>query len=207
MFGKIQKEIKCDIMDLQSPSSAHVQPTVIPCTASEFRVPGLDADRSTDSSLDASSLDSWEEINSVESEDPDSELVRASVEDIRESLESMSLLKVNGDYGMEVSTDSSTHLFSSKTERVQAPEKNRLAKGKVEKFPEKKLHVKAKGEKVPEKKRLAQGKKEKVPKLDVPGSAKRYFLAFFHVVVDMILVPYLFICFLLFLFPVDHDAG
>ncbi|KAB1207803.1 hypothetical protein CJ030_MR7G024846 [Morella rubra] len=173
MFGKIQKEIKCDIMDLQSPSSAPVQSTVIPCTASEFIVPGLEGDRSTDSSLDASSLDSWEEINSIESEGPDSELVRANVEDIKENLESMSLLKVNGDYGMEVSTDSSTHLFSSKTERVQAPEKNRLAEGKVEKFPERKLHVKAKGEKVPEKKRLAQGKKEKVPKLNVPGSAKR----------------------------------
>lgn len=191
MFGKIQKQIKCEIMDSQCPNSAHVQSTDIPHTVSQLTVIDLEGDRNSDSNMEDSSLNSWEEINSDESDDPDTELVRANVEDINENLESISELKVIGDDSMEARTDSLTHSFSSMKERTWAPEKTLLAEGKGDKVPEKKLHVKVKvkGDKVPEKKLhvkvkgenvlekkpRAKEKRVKVPKLGVPGSAKRYF--------------------------------
>lgn len=174
MFGKIQKQIKCEIMDSQSPNPAHVQSTDIPYTVSHLAVLDLEGDRNRDSNMDDSSLNSWEENNSDESDDLDTELIRADVEDISENLESISVLKVTGDDSMEAKTDSLTHSFSPKKERTWAPEKKLLAEGKRDKVPEKKLHVKVKGENVLEKKPRAKEKREKVLKLGVPGSAKRY---------------------------------
>jgi hypothetical protein len=177
MFGKIQKQISCEIMNSQSPNSAHVQSTDIPHTVSQLTVLDVEGNRNTDSIVDDSSLHSWEN-NSDESDDPDTELVRENVEDISENLESISVSKVIGDDNMEARTDSLTPSFSSKKEKTWAPEKKLLAEGKGEKVPEKKLHVKVKGENVLEKKPRAKEKREKVPKLGIPGSAKRYFRVF-----------------------------
>jgi hypothetical protein len=174
MFGKIQKQIKCEIMDSQSPNPAHVQSTDIPFTVSHLAVLDLERDRNRDSNMDDSSLNSWEENNSDESDVLDTELIRADVEDISENLESISVLKVMGDDSMEAKADSLTHSFSPKKEGTWAPEKELLAEGKGDKVPEKKLHVKVKGENVLEKKPRAKEKREKVLKLGVPGSAKRY---------------------------------
>ncbi len=172
MFGKIQKQINCDI--IQSPSSAHVQSTDIPYTSPPLTVLALEEDLNKASNVVASSLGSWEEITSDELDNTDDEFVRAEVGDSRENLETVGLLKINvGDNSMETRKDSLTDSSSSKLERVQVLEKKLLAKGKGEKVPEKKLHAKVKGEKVPEKKLLAKEKRVKIPKLDIPGSAKR----------------------------------
>uniref|UniRef100_A0A2N9EC14 RRM domain-containing protein n=1 Tax=Fagus sylvatica TaxID=28930 RepID=A0A2N9EC14_FAGSY len=172
MFGKIQKQINCDI--IQSPSSAHVQSTDIPYTSPPLTVLALEEDLNKASNVVASSLGSWEEITSDELDNTDDEFVRAEVGDSRENLETVGLLKINvGDNSMEPRKDSLTDSSSSKLERVQVLEKKLLAKGKGEKVPEKKLHAKVKGEKVPEKKLLAKEKRVKIPKLDIPGSAKR----------------------------------
>ncbi|KAF5443193.1 hypothetical protein F2P56_035772 [Juglans regia] len=172
MFGKIEKQIKCDIMNPRSPSSSHVQSTAISNSASELRVPDFEGYQ-TDSNVDDSSLDSWEEITSDESDNPDNKLIGANVGDIREDLKSISAVKLNSVDSMEARTDPLAHSFSSKIERIPAPEKQLLAQGKREKVSEKKLHVKAKGEKAPAKKPVGKEKREKVPKLAIPGSAKR----------------------------------
>ena len=124
--------------------------------------------------MDGSSLDSWEETTSDESNDRDAEFVRADVGDSRENLETVGVLKINVDNNsMEPRKDSLTDSSSSKLERVQVLEKKLVAKGKGEKVPEKKLHAKVKGEKVPEKKLAIKEKRVKIPKLGIPGSAKR----------------------------------
>lgn len=182
MFGKIQKQIRCAIINPQSASSSHVQSEAISNSASELRLPRYQ----TYSNLDDSSLDSWEEITLDKSDNPDSKIIGANVGVIREELESMGAMKLNGDDSTEAGTDPSAHPFSSTIERILAPEKHLLAEGKREKVSEKKLHVKAKGKKVPEKKPVSKEKREKVPKLAIPGSAKRYFQvsSILHSVVD-----------------------
>lgn len=124
--------------------------------------------------MDGSSLDSWEETTSDESNDRDDEFVRADMGDSRENLETVGVLKINVDNNsMEPRKDSLTDSSSSKLERVQVLEKKLVAKGKGEKVPEKKLQAKVKGEKVPEKKLAIKEKRVKIPKLGIPGSAKR----------------------------------
>ncbi|XP_030961308.1 uncharacterized protein LOC115982746 [Quercus lobata] len=171
-FGKIQKQINCDI--IQSPSSAHVQSTGISNISPRLAVLGLEEDLNTASNVDGSSLDSWEETTSDESNDRDDEFMRAEVGDSRENLETVGVLKINvGNNSMEPRKDSLTDSSSSKLERVLVLEKKLVAKGKGEKVPEKKLHAKVKGEKVPEKKLAVKEKRVKIPKLGIPGSAKR----------------------------------
>ncbi|XP_075656915.1 uncharacterized protein LOC142627022 isoform X1 [Castanea sativa] len=171
-FGKIQKQINCDI--IQSPSSAHVQSTGISNISPRLAVLGLEEDLNTAFNVDGSSLDSWEETTSDESNDRDDEFVRAEVGDSRENLETVGVLKINvGNNSLEPRKDSLTDSSSSKLERVQVLEKKLVAKGKGEKVPEKKLHAKEKGEKVSEKKLVIKEKRVKIPKLGIPGSAKR----------------------------------
>ncbi|KAG2702134.1 hypothetical protein I3760_06G076100 [Carya illinoinensis] len=169
MFGKIQKQIKCDIMNPRSPSSSHVQSTTISNSASELRVPDFEGYQ-TDSNMDDSSLDSWEQITSDESDNLDNKLIGANVGDIKEDLELIRAMTLNSDDSMEARTDPLAHSFSSKIERIPAPEKQLLAEGKRENVSEKKVHVKAK---IPAKKPVAKEKREKVPKLAIPGSARR----------------------------------
>ena len=134
----------------------------------------MEEDLNTASNADGSSLDSWEETTSDESNDRDDEFVRAEVGDSRENLETVGVLKINVDNNsVEPRKDSLTDSSSSKLERVQVLEKKLVAKGKGEKVPEKKLHAKVKGEKVPEKKLAVKEKRVKIPKLGIPGSAKR----------------------------------
>ncbi|KAL4639193.1 hypothetical protein ACB092_03G199900 [Castanea dentata] len=171
-FGKIQKQINCDI--IQSPSSAHVQSTGITNISPRLAVLGLEEDLNTASNVDGSSLDSWEKTTSDESNDRDDEFVRAELGDSRENLETVGVLKINvGNNSMEPRMDSLTDSSSSKLERVQVLEKKLVAKGKGEKVPVKKLHTKVKGEKVPKKKLVVKEKRVKIPKLGIPGSAKR----------------------------------
>ena len=159
---------------VQSPSSAHVQSTDISNSSRRLVVLGMEEDLNTASNVDGSSLGSWEETISDESNDRDDEFVRADMGDSRENLETVGVLKINVDNNsMEPRKDSLTDSSSSKLERVQLLEKKLVAKGKGEKVPEKKLQAKVKGEKVPEKKLAIKEKRVKSPKLGIPGSAKR----------------------------------
>ena len=134
----------------------------------------MEEDLNTASNADGSSLDSWEETTSDESNDRDDEFIRAEVGDSRENLETVGVLKINvGNNSMEPRKDSLTDSSSSKLERVQVLEKKLVAKGKGRKVPEKKLHAKVKGEKVPEKELVGKEKRVKIRKLGIPGSAKR----------------------------------
>uniref|UniRef100_A0A7N2L9X7 Uncharacterized protein n=1 Tax=Quercus lobata TaxID=97700 RepID=A0A7N2L9X7_QUELO len=113
--------------------------------------------------VDGSSLGSWEETTSDESNDRDDEFVRVEVGDSRENLATVGILKINfGNNNMQPRKDSLTDSSSSKLERVQVLEKKLVAKGKGEKVPEKKLRAKVNGEKVPEKKLVVKEKRVKI---------------------------------------------
>ena len=148
---------------VQSPSSAHVQSTDISNSSRRLAVLGMEEDLNTASNVDGSSLGSWKETISDESNDRDDEFVRVEVGDSRENLATVGILKINfGNNNMQPRKDSLTDSSSSKLERVQVLEKKLVSKGKGEKVPEKKLCAKVNGEKVPENKLVVKEKRVKI---------------------------------------------
>ncbi|PON46579.1 Nucleotide-binding alpha-beta plait domain containing protein [Parasponia andersonii] len=170
-FGKIQKQIKCKMIDSRTSDSDLEQSTANINAAPKLIVDGFGEDQSANSDTVYSSPDEWVKGASVEYEDPDDELNRSELEDINENMDFVTVSELNhgdsfeerkeslttrnslslemeqnhGD-SFEERTESVTtrDSLSPEMERIRALEKKLLAKGKEEKIPGKKLLVKSK---------------------------------------------------------------
>ncbi|KAL5828963.1 hypothetical protein ACOSQ3_018431 [Xanthoceras sorbifolium] len=144
-FGKIQKQIKCEMMNSTSSKFVDEHSADSAYNNVELTAPGLEEEPDADSNVDYDTSDSWMEAAS-DGSDPYGELDLAKMEDIRENLEIVSVLELNGrdnkKQDNKCSRDSSS---SNQRKKIQAIKKKQIAKGDV----------------------------KKVPKLDIPGSAKR----------------------------------
>lgn len=147
-FGKIQKQIKCELVNAQSSSSSlrlsKNLNNALPLLAS------FEEDSNKDSNMDDSALASWDETDLDDSDEQQ--------ESDGENEEFSTALKVDSDYCIEMSNDS--EIDSLPSEQV---DRNPSA--------EKKLPVKVKQKHAPNKKPTSKKNVTKV--LDVPGSAKR----------------------------------
>ncbi|KAF3431325.1 hypothetical protein FNV43_RR26056 [Rhamnella rubrinervis] len=171
-FGKVQKRVKCEMVNSLVSESALQQSAENTYTAPQPIVPALEGYQSAHSDVDDSALDIEEESNFYEYDDPNDNLDMSEPEDIEEKLESVSVSELsNGDSFDHISESKSlTDSFSSKRlERVQALEKKLLGKGIEEKVPEKGKRMKAGNKKPLRKAKEVKGQR----KLDIPGSAKR----------------------------------
>ena len=178
-FGKIQKQIKCEMMNPRTSESALEQASTDENTydSPQLEVHGLREDQGEDSETNDHSLDEeWEHSASDEYDIPDDELNMSEWEDISENLDSITITELShNDDEIEQTTESEFigESLSSNIERIQALENELLSKGKEGKVPGRKLPLRAKGGKVPKKNPAAKRKEVKVPKLDIPGSSKR----------------------------------
>ncbi|XP_031252479.1 uncharacterized protein LOC116110391 [Pistacia vera] len=145
-FGKIQKQIKCELMNSNSSNDVHEHSVDSPSSDTELKVADLEDDPDADLAVDdEDSLDSWMEAAS-DASDPDDELDLAELEDMRENLELVSVSELTDDDIVKRCAKSATDSSSSNNQKkIRNIEKKLIAKGKV----------------------------KKVPKLNVPGSAKR----------------------------------
>ncbi|XP_062110230.1 uncharacterized protein LOC133822043 [Humulus lupulus] len=176
-FGKIQKQIKCEIINSktsdfaleQSAGNTHGVPPLKVKAESLGKVQIADSDTDTD----GSSPEEWEKSSSVEhDEDAGDEVLMAELEDGMENLNLVDVVEINSSDRLEERTESDDtkddNSVSSEVETIRALEKKLLAKlGKEGKAPKKKLAAKAKGEKASKKKQVVKTKEA------IPGSAKR----------------------------------
>lgn len=145
-FGKIQKQIKCEIMYSKSPTSAYEQSSDRSYSAPQLVFRSLGEGSDADFDIDGTSPDSWEVAASDESKAADDEFVQAQWEDDGENLGSFSSSDDNAVDSMEARTESASDaLISKKQAKVRRNEKKLVAKRK--------------------------GTKD--PKLNIPGSANR----------------------------------
>ncbi|KAM6562128.1 hypothetical protein CsatB_022126 [Cannabis sativa] len=176
-FGKVQKQIKCEIINSKTSDSSLTQ-----SSSNTYGVPPLKvkaeslrevqiADSDTDTN--DSSPNEWEKSSYVETEDVGNELLMSELEDGMENLNLVNALENNSSDRFEEGTESESRTddnsVSSEVETIRALEKKLLAKlGKEGKAgPKKKLGAKAKGEKASKKKQVVKTKEA------IPGSAKR----------------------------------
>ncbi|KAL5826587.1 hypothetical protein ACOSQ4_018384 [Xanthoceras sorbifolium] len=144
-FGKIQKQIKCEMMNSTSSKFVDEHSAHSAYNNVELTAPGLEEEPDADSNVDYDTSDSWMEAAS-DGSDPYGELDLAKMEDIRENLEIVSVLELNGRDNKKQDKKSSRDSSSSnQRKKIQVIKKKQIAKGDV----------------------------KKVPKLDIPGSAKR----------------------------------
>lgn len=186
-FGKIQKQIKCEMMNSQISDSALEQASADNITqdSPHVEVLGLSSrdDQSQDSETNDSSLDEWENGSFVEDyDDPADELHMAERKDISENLDSITVPELSHSddhFEQMIEFESIGDSLPSNIDRIRALENKLLAKGKEENVPGRNLPVKAKGRKNPKKKPAGKEKEVKVPKFGVAGSAKRLKLVIF----------------------------
>ncbi|XP_015884219.3 uncharacterized protein LOC107419902 [Ziziphus jujuba] len=168
-FGKVQKEIKCEIVKSQISDSAIEQSADRTYTE---EVPEVEGYQNGLSDMDDSSLEMGVENRSDEYDEPNDNFDMQEPEDVGENLESITASELSDGDSLEQrsESESSLDLVSLKRlERIEALEKKLLGKGMEEKVPSK-----GKGEKIRKKKLLAKGKEVKDQrKLGIPGSAKR----------------------------------
>ncbi|KAH7570204.1 hypothetical protein JRO89_XS05G0067500 [Xanthoceras sorbifolium] len=144
-FGKIQKQIKCEMMNSTSSKFVDEHSAHSAYNNVELTAPGLEEEPDADSNVDYDTSDSWMEAAS-DGSDPYGELDLAKMEDIRENLEIVSVLELNGRDNKKQDKKSSRDSSSSnQRKKIQVIKKKQIAKGDV----------------------------KKVRKLDIPGSAKR----------------------------------
>lgn len=157
-FGKIQKQIKCKLTNLNSSRSFDDESAGSFCSNQPLIVPDLEGDLNADFRIDNSS---FEETASDICDDSDNELKTATLEEITENVESFSM---NGYDSTGPRIETVAGPFSPKKRN-----KHQASKKKI----------------------IVKGRGEKVPKLDIPGSAKRWFHAFSDLLMRLLL--YLFI--------------
>ncbi|GAV60001.1 RRM_6 domain-containing protein [Cephalotus follicularis] len=144
-FGKLQKQIKCKMMNPHSSNSINEQATANTYIVPESTVPEME-ENATDYEWDEFSLDFPVETASDASDDPDDDMDKAKLENIRINLEYVSdSVKDVVETMVPMTKVKSDYISSNELEEIRAIEKRLLAKGKV----------------------------EKIRKLEVPGSAKR----------------------------------
>ncbi|XP_021293044.1 uncharacterized protein LOC110423210 [Herrania umbratica] len=167
MFGRIQKQIKCEMMNLLCQNPAHEELSDKDSITPEVAVPGLGDCPNTDCDMNISCSD-------LSFDDQDEEFDRVEQGEGRDNLNVIS--ESGPSNGDERAADSTS---SNQLERIRALEQKLLARGKHQGVPKEQ-----KGQKLEriggiEKKPLAKGKQQKDPqeqkvqKLNIPGSAKR----------------------------------
>lgn len=173
-FGKIQKQIKCEMVNSKVSESALEQSSENSSSAPQPIVPEFEGYQSADFEMDDSSPDIGEESNSDEYDDTNDNLdMETEPEDIDEKLESVTVSELSDGDGFEQRSESESwtdSLSSKRLERIHALEKKLLGKGTEENIPDQVKKEKGAGKKkLTRKAREAKGQK----KLDIPGSAKR----------------------------------
>ncbi|KAL5826591.1 hypothetical protein ACOSQ4_018388 [Xanthoceras sorbifolium] len=93
-FGKIQKQIKCEMMNSTSSKFVDEHSADSAYNNVELTAPGLEEEPDADSNVDYDTSDSWMETAS-DGSDPYGELDLAKMEDTRENLEVVSVLELN----------------------------------------------------------------------------------------------------------------
>ncbi|KAL3824219.1 hypothetical protein ACJIZ3_020248 [Penstemon smallii] len=142
-FGKVQKKIKCEIMDPKLPKALHEQSVNNTDGTLQRRITNLDKDLNTTGiDSDISIINSLEENAIVEQEYEEGAIVEQKYEDDR-----------------EIKETSSTSEFSLAEEKESEIGSSSLKKGRKPKSDEKKV--------------ASKRKKDKNPKLKIPGSANR----------------------------------
>lgn len=154
-FGKIQKQIKCELLDAQS-SYSTLELSKNLNTAPRLMVSVLEEDSNEASIVDGSALSSWDGTTSDELDDSDDlENQIYGEERVGENPVYATGLNVEYDDSVEIVIDSETDsLLSEQVNRSPIAEQNSSAKVKQER-------------------KKSKEKAKKVSKLDVPGSAKR----------------------------------
>lgn len=136
-FGKIQKQIKFELMNSNNSKSVHKDSADSPYSDTELKVSGVEDDPNADWDVDDDNpMDSWTEVAS-DASDPDDELDLAKLEDIRENLELVSVSELNGDNIAKQCAKSAT--YSSSPSKQKKTGKELIAKGKAKKAPKLKV--------------------------------------------------------------------
>ncbi|XP_057448415.1 uncharacterized protein LOC130739956 [Lotus japonicus] len=150
-FGKIQKQIKCEVVNAQSSSSSPELSKNLGALPRLMDSP-FEEDSNEDSNMDDSAVSSWD---GTDSNDLDEEQ-----ESDGENQEYATALDVDFDDSVEMTIDSETNPLPSEQGTI-----NPTAE------PEKKSSAKFRQESAPKKKLISKKKVKKV--LEIPGSAKR----------------------------------
>lgn len=157
-FGKIQKQIKCELLNGKSLSPS-LKITENLSAAPQHMDTTFEEDSDEDSNSDDDSvLSTWDETNSDDLDDLDNLMDGEEQEDDEGIQESVTALRVDGDDGAELrihlETDSPP---SDKLDRNSTGEKKSIAKVKQENARKKKSTSKEKAKRI----------------LDIPGSSRR----------------------------------
>ncbi|KHN28669.1 hypothetical protein glysoja_025403 [Glycine soja] len=159
-FGKIQKQIKCELLNVQSSSSSLKLSKNL--NAAPQLVARFEEVSNEDSNLDGSALSSWDEANSSDDlDDLDYQMNGEEQEDDEDNQESVSTLGVDHDDSVEMRID--PEICSLPSEQV---DRNHAA--------EQKSSAKVKQENARKKKPTSKDRDKKV--LGVPGSSRRSML-------------------------------
>ncbi|TKY69810.1 hypothetical protein E2542_SST06092 [Spatholobus suberectus] len=156
-FGKIQKQIKCELLNAQSSSSLKLSENL--SAAPQHMASAFEEDSNEDSNMDDdSALSSWDETNSDDLDDLDNQMDEDEQEADGVNQESVTALRVDCDDSAKMRIDPEINLLpSEQLDRNPAAEQKSPAKVKQENARKKKPTSKEKAKKV----------------LDVPGSARR----------------------------------
>ncbi|XVE75100.1 hypothetical protein DITRI_Ditri12bG0069800 [Diplodiscus trichospermus] len=179
-FGKIQKQIKCEMMNLPSQNSGQEELSDNDYETHEVAVSGWVDGPTADSDLNNKSS-----VLSLESvfdkiDDQNDEFDGVELGEGRDNLNVISESEPNSGDDMEQSfKHAEDSISSNQLERIRALEKKLLARGKQERVPKEQKGKQLERVGSIEKKVVAKGnqpkvaKEQKVQKLDIPGSAKR----------------------------------
>lgn len=160
-FGKVQRQIKCEIMNPHSPISADGESVNETSVAAASRHMDLDGESvnepAASSEVDDSFSDSWEDLATEEENDLDGD-VKAEFEETYEDMENLTLSELDPNNSMDPGSASPDASFSPEQKNTIAVSTKKQGRNQVKR-------QKPRGK--------ANGLKVKVPKLEVPGSAKR----------------------------------
>ncbi|XWS63626.1 hypothetical protein CRYUN_Cryun06bG0116600 [Craigia yunnanensis] len=182
-FGKIQEQIKCEMMNSLSHNPAYEELSDNDYTTHEVAVSGwVDSPNADFDMNNSSSVLSLESV-SDKIDDQDDEFDGVELGEGRDNLNVISESEPSGGDAMERTfKHTEDSISSNRLERIRALEKKLLAREKQQRVP--KEQKEQKGQKLEriwsiEKKVLVKGNQQKVPKeqkvhkIDIPGSAQR----------------------------------
>ncbi|XP_022725932.1 uncharacterized protein LOC111282202 [Durio zibethinus] len=179
-FGKIQKQIKCEMMSSHSHNPAHERLIDNDHMMHEMAVSGWVDSPNADFDMNNSSSNLSLESVSDKIDDQDDEFDGVELREGRDNLSVISKSEPsNGDDMERTFKHAEDSISSNRLERIRALEKKLLGRGKQQRVPKEPKDQKLERIRSIEKKVLAKGNQQKVPKeqkvqkLDIPGSAKR----------------------------------
>ncbi|XWS68949.1 hypothetical protein CRYUN_Cryun04dG0137500 [Craigia yunnanensis] len=180
MFGKIQKQIKCEMKNSLSHNPAHEELSDNDYTTHEVAVFGwVDSPNADFDMNNSSSILSLESL-SDKVDDEDDEFDGEELGEGRDNPSVISESEPSSGEDMEQTfKHAKDSISSNRLERIRALEEKLLARGKQQRVPKEQKGQKLERIRSIEKKVLAKGnqqkvqKEKKVQKIDIPGSAKR----------------------------------